>query len=196
VGMSVSRTVIVRLVMVSVSRSAAIVVSVSRSLVVTIVVSVVRSAVVGMSVSRSTVTVATASLMPVGMSVSRTVIVRLVMVSVSRSAAIVATASRSLVAMTVEPVSRSARTQIDVRRLAVRSGAMIPGAMTGPEAPRKHRLPSASTTPATCAAQTAQIGNGHRKLMMTSQVRSWTRSPEPSCATSKRSMVNGFPSTW
>ena len=187
---TVSRLVIVRLVMVSASRSAVIVVTVSRMPAV-------------MSVSRSIVTVVIVSRMLVAMiveRVSRLVIVRLVMVSVSRSAMTAVTVSRMPVVAAEMSVSRSARTRIAVRRPTVRSGAMIPGApigaTTGHAAPMRRRLPSASTMPGIFAAPTAQTVNGRRRLMMMSQARSWTRSPAPSCATLKRSMASGFPSTW
>ena len=215
---SVSRLVIVRLVMVSVVRSRMIVVSVSRLLVVTTVIVsrlvIVRLVMVSVVRSRMTVVSVSRLLVVTTVIVSRLVIVRLVKVIGSRSTTIVVSVSHMPVVLAVTSVSRSARIPIAARHRTARSAAVTArsAATTGPTTARsaattgprarardtaatRHPLPSVSTTPVTCGAPTVQTVSGRRKSMTTSQDRSWTRLPAPSCATSKRSTASGFPST-
>ena len=198
---------IVRLAMVSVVPmvSVALLPSVSRSAAIPVrpVMASVSSSV---TVSRSAVT----PVLPVTVSVSPLVvmIVRHVMVSVvpTVSVALLPSASRSAVTpvrpatVTVSSstsASRLAGTTVPSVRPVRRAGtAPLPAPIARPSAGMTLRPLRVRVTPRIFAAPTVRTVSVRPRLMRTSPDRNWTRSPAPSCGTSKRSTVNGSPSTW
>ncbi len=115
---------------------------------------------------------------------SRVIAVRRATVSVSPSVTVgIASLFRGMIVRSVT-AARPAVTGPLTVPTARRSAGMMP-------LPRR-----APATPRTCAAPTARTASVPRKSTRTSQDRSWTRSPAPSCATSRKSTASGWPSTW